>query len=156
MVPLVNLCMEYTLFVLLRLCKIRQGLRITGIRSRVTNYNCSLRSNSSKCSRPVKSNIELLFTAVPRGPRLRLSNPCIPSNGKGRKCVYTCGLPIAGIQGFEPQLTVPETVVLPLDDIPIFCFVFPSYYEHITFWHRISFSEEVNPMDSETYSRYTP
>ncbi len=25
----------------------------------------------------------------------------------------------AGVQGLEPQLTVPETVVLPLDDTPI-------------------------------------
>lgn len=30
---------------------------------------------------------------------------------------------LAGIQGFEPQLTVPETVVLPLDDIPMCRFI---------------------------------
>ena len=30
----------------------------------------------------------------------------------------------AGVQGLEPQLTVPETVVLPLDDTPIFIFHF--------------------------------
>jgi len=27
----------------------------------------------------------------------------------------------AGVQGLEPQLTVPETVVLPLDDTPKYC-----------------------------------
>ena len=53
-----------------------------------------------------------------RGPGLRLSNPCIPSNGKGHKRIHVCGLPIAGIQGFEPQLKASKASVLPLDDIP--------------------------------------
>ncbi len=82
------------------------------IRSRVTKDYSSLRSSNPKYSRPRLGD--------PEGPRLRLSNPCIPSNGKGRKCLHTCGLPIAGIQGFEPRYSGPKPDVLPLDDIPIF------------------------------------
>ncbi|MEN9551787.1 MAG: hypothetical protein RI935_164 [Candidatus Parcubacteria bacterium] len=37
---------------------------------------------------------------------------------------------LAGMQGLEPQLTVPETVVLPLDDIPIY-FLQTTYLQTI-------------------------
>ncbi len=84
------------------------------IRSRVTKDYSSLRSSNPKYSRPRLGD--------PEGPRLRLSNPCIPSNGKGRKCLHTCGLPIAGIQGFEPRYSGPKPDVLPLDDIPIYLY----------------------------------
>ena len=51
--------------------------------------------------------------------RLRLSNPCIPSNGKGHKRMHVYGLPIAMIKGFQPQLKASKSYVLPLDDIPM-------------------------------------
>jgi hypothetical protein len=51
------------------------------IRSRITKYICSLRSKSTKCSRP--------RLAGPKGPRLCLSNPLGSHNGKDyNTCVY--------------------------------------------------------------------
>ena len=45
---------------------------------------------------------------------------CTPANAKYTS--YDVYFAFAGVQGLEPQLTVPETVVLPLDDTPIYLF----------------------------------
>jgi hypothetical protein len=43
---------------------------------------------------------------------------------------YHTGGNLAGMQGFEPRLMDPESMVLPLDDIPIDATIYRTKYEN--------------------------